>query len=169
MGILLDVLLCAVVVISLVIGAKAGVVRSLVGFAGSLFALIASAVLSGFLADVVCSLSGREATAVEYNMIRVIASLVLYVGLQVLVFLAGRALDMVFRLPGLHMVNAVCGAVCGALRGAVIAVLICAVLSFSMPSWQPANSQAPEETLSQSRLYVLLYEENPVAQLFRQA
>ena len=132
MGILLDVLLCAVVVISLVIGAKAGVVRSLVGFAGSLFALIASAVLSGFL-------------------------------------LAGRALDMVFRLPGLHMVNAVCGAVCGALRGAVIAVLICAVLSFSLPSWQPANSQAPEETLSQSRLYVLLYEENPVAQLFRQA
>ena len=68
MGILLDVLLCAVIVISLVIGAKAGVVRSLVGFAGSLFALIASAVLSGFLADVVCSLSGREATAVEYNI-----------------------------------------------------------------------------------------------------
>lgn len=105
----------------------------------------------------------------EYNMIRIIASLVLYVGLQVLVFLAGRALDMVFRLPGLHMVNTVCGAVCGALRGAVIAVLICAVLSFSLPSWQPESSAAPEETLSQSKLYVLLYVENPVAQLFRQA
>ena len=92
MGILLDVLLCAVIVISLVIGAKAGVVRSLVGFAGSLFALAASAVLSGFLADVVCSLSGQEATAMEYNMIRIIASLVLYVGLQVLVLFAERRL-----------------------------------------------------------------------------
>ena len=84
-------------------------------------------------------------------------------------FLAGRALDMVFRLPGLHMVNTVLrrrvrGAArrgdCRAdLRGALVLAALLAA----------GEQCGAEETLSQSKLYVLLYVENPVAQLFRQA
>ena len=48
MGILLDLILLGTIVISLLLGVRSGVVRSLVGFAGGLFAMAASAMLSGF-------------------------------------------------------------------------------------------------------------------------
>ena len=83
MGILLDLILLGTIVISLLLGVRSGVVRSLVGFAGGLFAMAASAMLSGFAADVFCGLVGQshEATPIEYNLIRVIATVILYVGL----------------------------------------------------------------------------------------
>lgn len=171
MGILLDLALLATVVISLLLGVRSGVVRSLVGFAGGLFAMAASAMLSGFAADVLCGLVGQshEATPVEYNLIRVIATVILYVGLQFLVFLAGRALDQVFKLPGLNLVNRVIGGAFGALRGAVIAALLCVVLTLALPYMKAEGEEPlPPETLQESFLYRQLYENNPIALLFSQ-
>ena len=73
MGFLLDVVLAAVMVVSLLLGIKSGVVRTLVGFAGGIFAMAASAVLSDFAADVFCGMVGEShaATPIEYNMIRI--------------------------------------------------------------------------------------------------
>lgn len=169
MGILLDVVLAAVMVVSLLLGIKSGVVRSLVGFAGGIFAMAASAVLSGFAADVLCCMVGEShtATPIEYNMIRIVASVILYVALQFLVYLAARALDQMFRLPGLNLVNRTCGALFGALRGAVIAALLCVVLTLALPYMKVDEGKPlPQETLQSSFLYRQLYEENPVAQLF---
>lgn len=170
MGILLDIVLLAVLLTSLVIGMKSGVVRSLVGFAGGLFALAASAVLSGFAADVFCGMVGQShtATPIEYNMIRIIASVILYVVLQFLTYLAARALDQMFRLPGLNLLNRVCGAVFGALRGAVIAALLCVVLTLALPYLKVDGEPLPPQTLQESFLYTQLYEHNPVALLFAQ-
>lgn len=171
MGLLLDVVLGAIILASLAIGMKTGVVRSLVGFAGGLFALAASAVLSGFAADVFCGMVGQShaATPIEYNMIRTIAAVILYVALQFLTYLAARALDQMFRLPGLNLLNRVCGAVFGALRGAVIAALLCVVLTLVLPYVKADGEQSvPQETLHESFLYHQLYEQNPVALLFAQ-
>ena len=124
MGFVLDIILAAVILISLFLGLKQGIVRTAVGFVGGIFALAASAVLSGFAADLFCGMVGQShaATPLEYNFIRIIAAVVLFVALQLLVFLAGRALDLFFHLPGLNMVNRLLGALFGALKGAVFAV-----------------------------------------------
>ena len=169
MGFLLDVVLAAVMVVSLLLGIKSGVVRTLVGFAGGIFAMAASAVLSDFAADVFCGMVGEShaATPIEYNMIRIVASVILYVALQFLVYLAARALDQMFRLPGLNLINCVCGAVFGALRGAVIAALLCVILTLALPYMKVDEGKPlPQETLHSSFLYRQLYEENPVALLF---
>ena len=131
----------------------------------------ASAELSGFAADVFCGMVGQShaATPIEYNMIRTIAAVILYVALQFLTYLAARALDQMFRLPGLNLLNRVCGAVFGALRGAEIAALLCVVLTLVLPYVKVDGEQSvPQETLHESFLYHQLYEQNPVALLFAQ-
>mgnify|MGYP005793341253 FL=1 len=170
MGFVLDIILAAVILISPFLGLKQGIVRTAVGFVGGIFALAASAVLSGFAADLFCGMVGQShaATPLEYNFIRIIAAVVLFVALQLLVFPAGRALDLFFHLPGLNMVNRLLGALFGALKGAVFAVLLCALLTLALPYLKADGEPLPPETLGESRLYGVLYEENPVAQLFAQ-
>ena len=58
--------------------------------------------------------------------------------------------------------------VAGALKGAVFAVLLCALLTLALPYLKADGEPLPPETLGESRLYGVLYEENPVAQLFAQ-
>ena len=49
MGFVLDIILAAVILISLFLGLKQGIVRTAVGFVGGIFALAASAVDTGLL------------------------------------------------------------------------------------------------------------------------
>ena len=171
MGTIIDVVLIAVVVFFIIVGFKRGVVRSLVEFIGSLFALVVSAMFSGWIADSICNIleKNRDFSMWEYAGIRILAVILLFAVLHIVVQLAAKALDTVFHLPVLSQVNAVLGAVCGLLQGLVLAFVLCAVLQLAGPYIEINGHALSDETLAQSYLYGTVYSNSPAAGWFEQA
>lgn len=92
MGTIIDVVLIAVVVLFIIVGFKRGVVRSLVEFIGSLFALVVSAMFSGWIADSICNIleKNRDFSMWEYAGIRILAVILLFAVLHIVVQLAAK-------------------------------------------------------------------------------
>ena len=108
MGLVLDAAFAAIVLCFIVAGYRAGLMRTLVEFVGYLFAVVASVVLAGLVADGLADLflQARSPSPAEYYFLRVIATAIVFVLLQMLVRITASAVSAVCRLPLLHL--AVC-------------------------------------------------------------
>ena len=99
MGLVLDAVFAAIVLCFVVAGYRAGLMRTLVEFVGYLFAVVASVVLAGLVADVLADLflQARAPSPTEYYFLRVIATAIVFVLLQMLVRMIASAVSAVCR------------------------------------------------------------------------
>ena len=170
MGLIVDAVFAAIVLLFVISGYRAGLMRTLVEFVGYLFAVVASVVLAGLVTDLLSSLflQARTPSPVEYYFLRLIATAVVFVLLQMLVRIAASAVSAVCRLPLLHMANSLLGGLFGALKGAVVVLLICSFVQLAGPVFQwddaPLDQQ---EIFSTSQIFHFVSAHNPVYSLFR--
>lgn len=169
MGVILDVILCVIVLCFVVWGFKIGLVRSLVELIGYILAIIAAFVLSDSLADTVSIYLPklRPVTVFSHTVIKVICMIVIFVILQLLVQLAARALDTVFKLPVLHQVNSLLGGILGLAKGVLAVFFICAVLQLMLPIIAEKFPNINEKEITQSNIYMYLYINNPIYLLYQ--
>lgn len=166
-GIILDVVFILLPGILVAVGVQRGFVRSLVEFVGGIAALLVTAMFSGYFADFLCSVlkdSVKDDMAV--SILRACSALILFTALQLLVRMAAKALDMLFKLPVLNMLNRILGAVFGFLKGAVVVLLLCAVLDIAGPHFE-VEGEPLSKSLPESWVYTNIYQTNPVASLFQ--
>ena len=97
MGLVLDAAFAAIVLCFIVAGYRAGLMRTLVEFVGYLFAVVASVVLAGLVADGLADLflQARSPSPAEYYFLRVIATAIVFVLLQMLVRITASAVSAV--------------------------------------------------------------------------
>lgn len=170
MGLVLDVIFAAVTLWLIVSGYRAGLVRTLVELIGYVLAVIASVVLTGFVTDVICGffLQSRSPSAAEYYFLRMIATVIVFVLLQMVVRIAASALDAVFRLPLLNLANSLLGALFGALKGVVLVFLLCSLVQVASPVFEMDDVPLDQQKLFQtSYVYQAISSHNPVYSLFR--
>lgn len=169
MGIALDVMFIVLAGILVAVGVYRGFVRSLVEFVGGIAALIATAMFSGYFADFLCSvLKDAMKDDMAVSILRACSALILFTALQLLVRVAAKALDMLFKLPVLNMLNRALGAVFGFLKGAVVVLLLCAVLDIAGPHFE-VGGEPLSHSLPESWVYANVYRTNPAASLFQLA
>lgn len=146
MGLVLDAVFAAIVLCFVVAGYRAGLMRTLVEFVGYLFAVVASVVLAGLVADVLADLflQARAPSPTEYYFLRVIATAIVFVLLQMLVRMIASAVSAVCRLPLLHTADSLLGCLFGAFKGVVVVLLLCSFVQLAGPvfGWTAAPSMS---------------------------
>lgn len=169
MGTILDIILCAIVLCFVIPGFKTGLVRSLVEFIGSIFAIIASIVLANRFVSIVCFylFNTKSAEFLDYWIAKIITMVVLFVLLQLLVRLLSHTLDTVCKLPVLHQVNSLLGGVFGLLVGALAVFLICTLLQFALPMILEKYPRIPKQEITQSRIYQYVTVNHPIYKLLQ--
>lgn len=167
MGILLDVIFIVLAGILVAVGMYRGFVRSLVEFIGGIAALIVTAMFSGYFADFLCSvLKDAMKDDMAVSILRAASALILFTALQILIRMAAKALDLLFKLPVLNLLNKTLGAVFGLLKGAVVVLLLCAVLNIAGPHFE-VEGKPLSKSLPESWVYTNIYQTNPAAALFQ--
>lgn len=167
MGIALDVIFVLLVGILVVIGVFRGFVRSLVEFIGGIIVLAVTAMLSGYFADFLCTvLKDAMKDDMAVSIVRASSALILFIALEILVRLAAKALDLIFKLPVLNILNKSLGGLFGLLKGIVVVLLLCAVLQIGGPHFE-IGGEPVLNSLPDSWIYTSIYEKNPVASLFQ--
>ncbi len=169
LGTILDVVFCVIALCFIISGFRIGLVRSLVGLVGSIFAVAAAIVLSDYLTGAICTylVKLHPVTLFGRAAVKIISIMVIFVILQLLVQMTSRALDAVCRLPILHGVNSLLGGVFGLLKGALAVAVICAVLQLSLPFLSLKFPQIKEKEIGQSVIYKYVYTHNPVYLLYQ--
>ena len=76
-----------------------------------------------------------------------------------------RTVAAVFRLPLLRQINGLLGAAFGLLSGVIVVMLLCAVMQLAAPLLGQAGTT--QQAVQESRIYQLVYENNPVYSMFR--
>lgn len=170
MGLILDAVLAVIVLFFVIAGYRAGLMRTLVEFVGYLFAVAASVVLAGMVTDVLAQLflQARTPSPVEYYFLRVIATAVVFVLLQMLVRIAASAVSAVCNLPLLHLANSLLGGLFGAFKGAVVVLLLCSFVQLAGPAFQlDEGSLDQQELFTTSHIFHFVSAHNPVYSLFQ--
>ena len=147
MGLVLDAAFAAIVLCFIVAGYRAGLMRTLVEFVGYLFAVVASVVLAGLVADGLADLflQARSPSPAEYYFLRVIATAIVFVLLQMLVRITASAVSAVCRL--LHLANSLLGGLFGAFKGVVVVLLLCSFVQLAGPIFELENGPLDEQEL----------------------
>ena len=149
MGLVLDAVFAAIVLCFVVAGYRAGLMRTLVEFVGYLFAVVASVVLAGLVADVLADLflQARAPSPTEYYFLRVIATAIVFVLLQMLVRMIASAVSAVCRLPLLHTADSLLGCLFGAFKGVVVVLLLCSFVQLAGPVFELDSGPLHEQEL----------------------
>ncbi len=168
MGTILDIILCVVVLCFMIPGFKTGLVRSLVGFVGSIIAVAASVLLANRLIPYVSAFlfHTESPDLLNYAIARVATMALVFVMFQMLVRLVAGVLDAVFKLPVLHQTNSLLGGVFGLLKGVLAVFILCAVLQLTLPLITAKYPSVTQKNIGQSRIYQYIYVHNPVYKLF---
>jgi membrane protein required for colicin V production len=168
-GTIIDIVLCLIALCFILPGFRIGFVRSLVELVGSIFAIIVSSMLANRFIATVCVFlfKTKSVNVLNYAIAKIITTIVIYILLQLLVNLAARALDTIFRLPVLHQVNSLLGGIFGLLKGVLVVFLLCAVLQLTLPLIAAKYPNVTAQKISQSRIYQYVYVNNPIYQLFQ--
>ena len=169
MGLVLDAAFAAIVLCFIVAGYRAGLMRTLVEFVGYLFAVVASVVLAGLVADGLADLflQARSPSPAEYYFLRVIATAIVFVLLQMLVRITASAVSAVCRLPLLHLANSLLGGLFGAFKGVVVVLLLCSFVQLAGPIFELENGPLDEQELfTTSYIFHFVSAHNPVYSLF---
>ncbi len=164
----LDLIFLIIFLGFMISGFKIGLVRSLVGLIGSVFAMVASVILANRFSGLIASLllQGKSGNVLELTLTRVIVTVVIYMLLQMLVRMVVGALDTVFHLPLLHQVNQLLGGVFGLLKGALVIFLLCAVLQMTIPVFSIKNPNFVSKQIISSCIYQFTVAHNPIYELF---
>ena len=102
---------------------------------------------------------------VVINLSRIVLMVVLFSVFMMVVRIVVRTVAAVFRLPLLRQINGLLGAAFGLLSGVIVVMLLCAVMQPAAPLLgQPGTTQ---QAVQESRIYQLVYENNPVYSMFR--
>ena len=169
MGLVLDAVFAAIVLCFVVAGYRAGLMRTLVEFVGYLFAVVASVVLAGLVADVLADLflQARAPSPTEYYFLRVIATAIVFVLLQMLVRMIASAVSAVCRLPLLHTAVSLLGCLFGAFKGVVVVLLLCSFVQLAGPVFELDSGPLHEQELfTTSYIFRFISAHNPVYSLF---
>ena len=166
MGLVLDAVFAAIVLCFVVAGYRAGLMRTLVEFVGYLFAVVASVVLAGLVADVLADLflQARAPSPTEYYFLRVIATAIVFVLLQMLVRMIASAVS---GLPLLHTADSLLGCLFGAFKGVVVVLLLCSFVQLAGPVFELDSGPLHEQELfTTSYIFRFISAHNPVYSLF---
>ena len=169
MGLIVDAVFAAILIGFVFAGYRAGLMRTLVEFVGYLFAVVASVVLAGLATDLLSGLflQSRVPSPAEYYFLRVVATAVVFVLLQMLVRIAASAVSAVCRLPLLHLANSLLGGLFGAFKGAVVVFLLCSFVQLAGPVFQLDDVRMDEQELFKtSYIFHFVSARNPVYSLF---
>ncbi|HCR84202.1 MAG TPA: hypothetical protein DIW07_12510 [Lachnospiraceae bacterium] len=169
MGLVLDIVLCIIALGFVVSGYKVGLVRSLIELIGYIFAIIASIMLADYAANIVSAILMKINPSMSFSpiLIKIISMIITFILLQLLVQIISRALDAVFSLPGLNILNSLLGGIFGLFKGVLVVFIICAVLQLTLPLISAKNPKINESELQQSKIYQFVYTNNPVYSLFQ--
>lgn len=169
MGLILDIVLCLIALGFVIAGFKEGFVRTLVELIGFIFAIVASIVFADYFTKIISDIIEKikPVTTLGGISIKLISMLIIFILLQLLVQMASRALDTVFRLPGLNIINSLVGGIFGLIKGALVVFLICAVLQITLPFISVKNPKIKETEIRNSVIYQFVCEHNPVYSLFQ--
>ncbi|WP_411676350.1 CvpA family protein [Caproicibacter sp.] len=167
MGTFYDLALLGVLLIFVISGLRRGIVRTVIELAGFIASLVLSARLSArfavaagpYLAKAVPSLH------LSQTLSRILAAVVLFIGLEILVHLIASSADHLFRLPVLRQVNALLGGVFGLVKGVAVLLVICALTQLAVPSGQSAKSVWKE--IGDSQILQFTKKKNPVDTLLQ--
>jgi uncharacterized membrane protein required for colicin V production len=125
------------------------------------------------IGQVVSGASGDAADAVVAvlrpivtDLVRMVLMLVLFILLMIVVRLAARGIDKVFRIPVLHQLNSLLGGVFGILKCAVFVLLLCMLLRVALPMLNEPPELFSQETIDSTRLFRHIYHWNPIYSLF---
>ncbi len=135
----IDILILAVCSIGLIIGLRSGFVRQVFGFLGLLAGLLAGIHL---MDDVGVVLTGR---GVGESMAPLLGFAIVFVGVQVVVFILVRVLETILGTLMLSPINRVLGSFVGGLKACLALSILFLILGyFNIPS---------ESAREESRLY----------------
>lgn len=168
MGTILDIILCVIIICFVFSGLKIGLVRSLVELIGSILAVIAAVTLANRFTDLIYPWiwKAKVTDALDYVVAKVLATIILFVLLQILVRFLATALDAVFRIPILHQVNALLGGIFGLFKGALVVFLLCAALQLTFPLITAKYPHITQKEVSKSYIYQYTYVNNPIYDMY---
>lgn len=168
MGTILDIILGVVILLFVFSGLKIGLVRSLVELIGSVLAVVASVALANQFTAFLYPFVWKEKApgALDSAVTRVLATVLLFILLQMLVRVVASALDAVFRIPVLHQVNTLLGGVFGLLKGVLVVFLICAALQLTLPLITAKYPHVTEKEVAKSYIYQYTYANNPIYNMY---
>lgn len=163
---LADLILAAIVVVSVVFAAKKGFAKSLLETASVVVSGVAAYHLCTPVADFVCTTFLTDIPyAVASVISRVVVFALLFVVLSiVLKLLSGLISSVVEKIPLVGTANTVLGGVLGFIKAAVIVYVICTVAYLFVMS---DNAQSLKPIISNSYIYQFVTENNPVIDFIR--
>ena len=100
------------------------------------------------------------------DFIRMVLMLIFIIVLMVVVRLAVRAINGVFRLPVLHQLNSLLGGVFGVVQGAIVIMLVCVAIQLVTPMFSQVPPIFSSEVIDSTNLFKYIYYNNPVYSLF---
>lgn len=168
MATILDIILLVVLLGFIITGLKAGLVRSLLGLVGYLFAIVASVALANRFSGLIGAwlFHGRTDNVLQIALTKIAATVIFFALLQLLLRMIIGAVDTVFRLPVLHQVNALLGGVFGLLKGILVIFLFCAVLQLALPLLVQKYPEFTQKEIAQSCIYQFTNANNPICSLY---
>ena len=101
-------------------------------------------------------------------LLRVILTLILLVVFQILVKVLAKTGDKIASLPLLTQINSLAGILIGAVKAAFVILLTLAVIRMLVPT-RETPKVFTEENISASLVFELVYENNPIYDLFQPA
>lgn len=169
MGTVFDIIFAVILLGFVISGFRAGLIRSLVGLVGSVFAVVAAIALANRFSGLIASwmFRGRTGNILELALAKVAATVLIFVLLHILINMIIGALDTVFRLPVLHQVNMLFGGVFGLLKGVLVVFLLCAVLQLAAPAIAMKYPELSQKEIGQSCIYQIATANNPIYSLYQ--
>lgn len=128
MGVVLDVILIALGILCVVTGFISGAVRSLIGLAG----LVVGAWLAPGAGKWIAGLF-TPGDLLGRAFLQIVCTIAAFLVILFLVRLAGKLLDMVCKLPVLHLINRLLGGAVGAVKGVLLVLVLSMLLQFLLP------------------------------------
>lgn len=100
------------------------------------------------------------------DLIRTICLVILFIVLMIVVKVAARGIDRIFRLPVLSGINSLLGAVLGLVKCAVLVMLVCFVVQVILPMTGISPGIFSQENIESSTLFKYVYQHNLFEWLF---
>lgn len=167
MGIFYDLALLGILLVFVITGLHHGIIRSVIELVGFIASLILSVRLSESFTALIIPLLLKvwPSFPTDRMLDRVLATFLLFAGLELLVHLIASFADHLFRLPILREVNSILGGVFGLVKGVAVILVICTITSIAVPSGQ--NIQSVWKDIENSKIFQFAEEKNPVNSLFQ--
>lgn len=107
--------------------------------------------------------AGLASAGISSVIIKAVSVALLYLIIRLLLFVALRLLDFIFKLPLLKTANRLLGAAVGAVNALLVIYAACAVLIWVFSAYHPVGLEA---AVSGSRLLKMFYDNNLLIELF---